>query len=136
MTAVDARALRAPAAVALTGAGATLLLHFHDPHRAYSYGVCPFHAVTGLWCPGCGGLRAVNDLTNGDIAGAFASNILVPPLIVVLVGAWLLWVRRRWRGGGGRMIALDRNVGYVALALIVAFTVARNTPWGAWLAPT
>ena len=32
----------------------------------YSWGLCP-SAALGFSCPGCGGLRAVNDLTHGDV---------------------------------------------------------------------
>ena len=37
----------------------------------------------GIYCPGCGGLRAVNDLTNGDVGAALSSNILVTLMIPV-----------------------------------------------------
>ena len=33
-------------------------------------------AAVGIWCPACGGLRAVNDLTNGDVLGAASSNLV------------------------------------------------------------
>ena len=36
-----------------------------------------FHAMTGLWCPGCGGLRAVHDLTHGHLVTALHENALV-----------------------------------------------------------
>ena len=29
----------------------------------------------GFYCPGCGGLRAVNDLTHGDVGAALSSNL-------------------------------------------------------------
>ena len=34
------------------------------------YPTCPFLAITGWYCPGCGSLRAVHDLLHGDLAGA------------------------------------------------------------------
>ncbi len=73
----------------LVGA-ATIALHFRDPHEAGSWGYCPFSALTGLYCPGCGGLRAVNDLTNGDVLGAASSNLVfvaAGPAHRALVGA-------------------------------------------------
>ena len=51
---------------------------------AGSYGVCPLYALTGLWCPACGGLRATHDLAHGDLAGAWAMNplwVLAVPLV-------------------------------------------------------
>lgn len=128
-------AIRTPIVVAGAGLAAVALLHLHDPHNTGAYGFCPFHVVTGLWCPGCGGLRAVNDLTNGDVIGSLSSNVFILPLLVVLVGAWMLWVRKRWRGAGDRMIVLHKPSAVVILVLLAVFTILRNTPWGSWLAP-
>src|SRR5262245_56166878 len=77
---------------------AVALLHVRDPHQSGSYGFCPWLLLTGTYCPGCGGLRAVNDLTDGHIGAALSSNVLVVTLIPVAVLAWALWVRARWRG--------------------------------------
>ncbi|MBJ8340167.1 DUF2752 domain-containing protein [Antrihabitans sp. YC3-6] len=129
------RALFTPAIVAGVGVGAVALLHFRDPHVQNSYGICPFHYLTGLWCPGCGGMRAVNDLTNGDLLGSLSSNVIALPLLVVLVGAWVLWVRRRLRGDSGRMIVLHKPATIAVIVFLIVFTVFRNTPWGHWLAP-
>ena len=59
------------------------------PARARQLGVLPVAALTGTYCPGCGGLRAVNDLTRGDLAAAASSNLLFVgslPLLGVLLG--------------------------------------------------
>lgn len=130
-----AELLRGPAAVGAVGLGAAALLHFHDPHDSGSYGFCPFLQLTGLPCPGCGGLRAVNNLTRGDVVGAISSNALAVALVAVLAVAWVLWLWRRLQGSRDRMIVLSTNVGFVAIGVLVVFGVLRNTPWGAWLAP-
>lgn len=129
------RALAAPVGVAAVAVTAAAVLHFRDPHSAGSYGVCPMYALTGLWCPACGGLRAVNDLTNLDLGAAVSSNILIVPFVAVLVIAWIGWAVRRWKGTRDRMIVLRPTVTIVVLGVLVAFTVVRNTPWGSWLAP-
>ena len=64
-------------------------LHVRDPHVTHSWGVCPLYAVTGVYCPGCGGLRGVNDLTNGNLGAAASSNLLLvilAPVALVLLG--------------------------------------------------
>ena len=127
--------LRAPAVVGMVGAGALVLLHVRDPHESGSYGFCPFLAVTGHPCPGCGGLRAVNELTHGDIVGALSSNLLAIGLLALLTVAWAAWVVRRARGSDDRMpVVRDRTL-VLVLVVALAFGVLRNTPWGAWLAP-
>ncbi|MEO6470460.1 MAG: DUF2752 domain-containing protein [Aeromicrobium sp.] len=119
-------------AVGLAGAG---LLHFHDPHSGGAYGYCPFLLITGRPCPGCGGLRAINDLTRFDFGAAVSSNILAVALAVVLVVAFVRWIPHRWRGEEMRMIVLSPRAGVAVLVLMFAFGVVRNTPWGRWLAP-
>ena len=127
--------LRAPALIGAVGLGAAVLLHLRDPHDSGSYGYCPFLTLTGKPCPGCGGLRAVNDLTRGDLLGALSSNLLAVVLVGALAVAWVLWVVRRLRGKVDSMLTLNLPAGLVLIAVVLAFGVVRNTPWGSWLAP-
>lgn len=127
--------LRDPALVGVVGAGLFTMLRLRDPHGSGSYGFCPSLVLTGFPCPGCGGLRAVNDLTHGDVAAALSSNLLVVALVATLAVAWIVWVGRRWRGRRGSMIVLTPRWGYVAIATLVVFGVLRNLPIGAGLAP-
>src|SRR4051794_32581230 len=72
-------------AVTLGGlALATLALHVRDPHQSGSWGYCP-SAAMGIYCPGCGGLRAVNDLTDGHVGAAASSNLLLIALMPLLM---------------------------------------------------
>ena len=52
--------------------------------------LCPFHWLTGLNCPLCGGQRMVVELLHGHVTEAFWLN---PGLAVgaPLVGVWWLW---------------------------------------------
>lgn len=50
--------------------------------------LCPFRAVTGLPCPGCGMTRAFCALGHGDLSGAFGYNALAP---FVFAAALLVW---------------------------------------------
>ena len=127
--------LAAPAWTLGTLAAATLALHVRDPHAHGSWGLCP-SAALGFWCPGCGGLRAVNDLTNLHPLEAASSNLaFVVALPFVLVGL-AVWTVDRWRGTSRRLPpALVRGGTVVALVLLAVFTVLRNLPQGSWLAP-
>jgi hypothetical protein len=44
---------------------------------------CPFHAVTGLFCPGCGSLRAMHHILNLRFAPAFSHNPLAAALALL-----------------------------------------------------
>jgi len=132
------RARRVSAPLLLAGGllGVSVLLHLRDPHRSGSWGYCPWLFLTGTYCPGCGGLRAVNDLTRGDLAGAASSNLLFVSSLPVLGLVWARATVDRWRGvrrAGRPAVQLAWGLGVLALALV--FAVVRNTPAGAWLAP-
>lgn len=127
------RLLAAPVAVAATVAAASVALHVRDPHEQGSWGGCPFLLLTGRPCPGCGGLRAVNDLTHLDLVAAASSNLYFVASIPLLVVGWLLWVRRAW--AGERVDGPSTRLVVTMLVLLLVFWVARNTSWGAWLAP-
>jgi len=114
---------------------ATLALHVRDPHQHGSWGFCP-SAAMGFYCPGCGGLRAVNDLTHGDVGAALSSNILVTLLIPVVSLGLLVWLADRWRGRTRELNAARiTRVAVLFCVVAVAFAVVRNTSFGAWLAP-
>ncbi len=114
---------------------ATIALHLRDPHDSGSWGYCPWKLLTGLDCPGCGALRAVNDLTNGDLAGAASSNLLFVAAIPVALALWLAWFRRSWDDTRPtpRSGRTTTAIWAAAMIVMVAFTVLRNTAWGSWL---
>jgi len=130
-----AHRFRAPVAVGLAGVAGLAALRLRDPHTEGSWGVCPFLALTGRPCPGCGGLRAVNDLTHGHLLAAISSNALAVVLVVAVTVAWVVWLGRVWRGRTGPMLELGPRAAVVVIGLIAVFGVVRNLPFGAWLAP-
>ena len=121
---------------ALVG-GLTIALHFRDPHSSGSWGICPLYALTGLYCPGCGGLRAVNDLSNGDVWGAASSNLVFVALVPLVVLWWLRWTGRAWSGAPAARVARPHSGVWIAVLVVVllVFAVVRNLPMGSWLAP-
>ena len=59
---------------------------------------CPFHAITGLQCPGCGVTRMCLALLRLDVSGAWQANpvlLLLLPLLGGLLGyRAVVYVRR------------------------------------------
>jgi hypothetical protein len=130
--------MRRGAAVALlvlTALAGAAGLYSFDPSAASFYPPCPFRALTGLHCPGCGTLRAFHALLHGDIPGALKMNpvtTLGAPLL--LVGA----LRESWRVLRGTDPIPVRAPAWsirALLILLVGFAVLRNLPAFAWLAP-
>src|SRR6478752_6842274 len=91
-------ALRVPGLCALAAVAAVGLVAVVDPNQPGHYPTCPFLALTGMYCPGCGSLRAVHDLAHGDISGALARNPLTVLVLGGLVVAYAAWARRLWLG--------------------------------------
>jgi Protein of unknown function (DUF2752) len=127
--------IRGPLLGAFTVTAASLALHLRDPHVGHSWGICPLYALTGLYCPGCGGLRGVNDLTNGHIVQATSSNLLLVLAVPFAALCFARWSHGAWTGRDIRAVPeLPKSVTTALVVLAVAFTLARNLP-GSWLAP-
>ena len=134
--------LRSPLLVAGATGVLAFALHVRDPHTSGSWGVCPWLLLTGTSCPGCGSLRAVHDLTDGDVAAAASSNLLLVLALPVVVLLWLRWTHRAWSGpdpAPSQAVAASPRRAQVLVALFavvaVMFGVLRNLPAGSWLAP-
>jgi len=127
--------LRAPMISGAAALAAFATLHVRDPHEPGSYGFCPFLAITGVPCPGCGGLRAVNHLTDGDWVAALSSNAMAVVLVLTAGIAWVVWTLRRATGDPARLIPVTATVPLIFLVAFLAFGVFRLTPVGVWFQP-
>ena len=115
---------------------ASVALHVRDPHQAGSWGFCPWLVLTGTFCPGCGGLRAVNDLTRGDLAAAASSNLLFVTSLPLLAAMWARSLHQRWTGLRRPLPpAAVHAIGATTVLAIAVFWVLRNLPAAGWLAP-
>lgn len=87
---------------------------------------CPFHALTGLECPGCGVTRMCLALLRLDFAAAWAANpglLLLSPLILALVG----WQAMDYvRTGDHRPGRGQRLLGWTLVILVVGYGILRN----------
>ena len=128
------RGLVAPAAVAAAAATVTAYLAAVDPNQPGHYPTCPFLALTGWWCPGCGSLRTVHDLAHLDLAGALARNPFTVLAVPFLLLSWGLWLERTVTGRVPRRMAPAWSL-HLLLGAIVAFWVLRNVPGWTWLSP-
>nr|WP_323446350.1 DUF2752 domain-containing protein [Streptomyces sp. YSPA8] len=128
------RRLAAPL-TALAGAAAAFgYVGAVDPHEPGHYPVCPLLNLTGLYCPGCGGLRSAHLVVHGDLPAALGANALAVAAYAVAAAVWVLWLVRAARDRPPpRPLA---PVWWWSLAgVMILFAVVRNLPFGAALAP-
>jgi hypothetical protein len=109
------------------------VLYWFDPRQHTFYPVCFFHQLTGLHCPGCGGLRAVHHLAHGEILTAFHCN---PLLVAALPFAGMLAFRWLKQGSAAASASLGKVAGILLVVLLI-FGVLRNLPGPAfaWMSP-
>lgn len=88
--------------------------------------VCPFKALFGVDCPGCGGLRMLYSLLHGDLGAAVHFNALALVALPVLAAVWGAWLRARWRDRP--LPALPRWSVLLVTAVVLAWFVVRNVP--------
>lgn len=117
----------APVAVALAAAGAVAYVVMGNPYAHRLTPACMLLSTTGLYCPGCGGTRAVFDLAHGDVATALSMNALVVILVPVVALLWLRWMLRSV-GLALRPWRFPSWGGWVIGAVLLGFTVLRNVP--------
>jgi hypothetical protein len=106
-----------------------------DPNQSSWYPQCPFKAMTGWDCPGCGITRSLRAVVTGHPLRALDHNVLV--VLAVVVGVvWYGANQVRVRQGRPPLTLRHKRWWTGALVVVVAvFWVTRNISWGpfAWL---
>ncbi|MGW2931285.1 DUF2752 domain-containing protein [Streptomyces sp. NPDC001156] len=123
-----------PAGVLAGVLGAFAYVGAVDPNQPGHYPVCPLLRYTGVYCPGCGGLRSAHAFVHGDFLTALQDNAPAVAGYLLFAVVWVLWAVRAARG---RPLRIElRPVHLWSLgALLLVFTVVRNLPFGGWLHP-
>lgn len=105
-----------------------------DPNEPGHYPVCPLLRLTGIYCPGCGGLRSAHDFITGHFGAALGANALAVAGYVLFAVLWVVWAVRATRGLPFRVDLKDAHWWGIG-ALLLVFSVVRNLPFGSVLAP-
>ncbi|GAA4923557.1 DUF2752 domain-containing protein [Streptomyces coeruleoprunus] len=105
-----------------------------DPNEPGHYPVCPLLRYTGLYCPGCGGLRSAHAFVHGDLVAALGANAMAVAGYAAFAVLMVFWLVRAVRGLPARVDPAP--VWWWLLGgLAAVFTVVRNLPFGSALAP-
>ena len=120
------------AAMLLAGAGAAgalAVLYRYNPLKVDFYPRCPLYLLTGIYCPGCGGLRATHALLHGHLFTALGFNafwVLAVPVLLYAVAAQA--GQRLYGRAVLPAVRLSPRHAQALLWAMVAFTVLRNLP--------
>lgn len=129
------RARWAPYAVLAGVLGAVAYVALVDPDEQGHYPTCPFLALTGYYCPGCGALRMIHALSRGHMAEAFGRNALALVTLPLLGYVWVRWAvaARRGRPLQAKIVRPSALIAFAVV--IVVYGVVRNLPFAHVLAP-
>jgi hypothetical protein len=134
VTSTTAARLAVPAGILAAVVAAFAYVATVDPNEPGHYPACPLLRYTGLYCPGCGGLRSAHAFVHGDFQAALQDNA---PAVAAYLGfavLWTVWVTRAARGRPLRVDLTPVRLWALGATLLI-FTVVRNLPFGGWLHP-
>ncbi|WP_435858502.1 DUF2752 domain-containing protein [Streptomyces milbemycinicus] len=134
------RRLGAPAGALAAVLAAFAFVGLVDPNEPGHYPACPLLRLTGVYCPGCGGLRSAYAIAHGEPFTALGANALAVFGYLGFAVVWLRWfvvcVRGRPAVGvAAPVVPLRAAHGWVICAVVLGFTVIRNLPFGSFLTP-
>jgi hypothetical protein len=117
------------------GSGLIAVYATFDPESLSFFPSCPFHSITGLYCPGCGSQRAIYDLLHANFLAALSHN----PLIVLGIATGLykaiLWLKYPNSKAAPNNLFYYKNTPWIILILVIGFWVFRNIPLFNFLQP-
>jgi hypothetical protein len=109
-------------------AGATYLFIF-EPGKSGVFLVCPFFALTGFACPGCGSTRGLHQLLHGNLVAAFKFNPLMMVMLPFLLYALLRYTIAVLRGQPLKGNQLNATYVWLLFFVALSFWIVRNTPF-------
>ena len=124
-----ARNLAIATMVWFTIAIGSLVLLFFNPTTTGFFPVCPFRALTGLQCPGCGSTRACYQLMHLHPIAAFKLNPLMMLTLPFILYGLAGFTKSAVTGKPQRRIFIPSIYLWGWLAALIFFWVFRNTPW-------
>ena len=117
------------AAASVVGAVGILgILYFVNPGTSTLYPMCPFLWVTGCYCPGCGSLRALHQITRGHLVSEFGLNPLLVLSMPFVAYYFASQVSLAFRGFPLRTFFVRPLLIWSLLGVIILYWIVRNLP--------
>src|SRR6266540_641485 len=110
-----------------TLAATAIYLFIFEPGKSGFFLVCPFRALTGFTCPGCGSTRGLHRLLHGDIVSALEFNPLMVLSLPFLLYALVRYTAAAVSGRPLQRHNVDAKYIWMLFGVIMAFWIFRNT---------
>ena len=106
----------------------SVFLYLFNPEISIFYAPCPFKTLTGLYCPGCGSLRALHQLLHGNLLSALRLNPLMVLSLPILGYSFFSNLTLLIRGRPFPRILVPAIWIWLLLIIILLFWIFRNIP--------
>lgn len=112
----------------MTIVAGSVCLFVLEPGKSALLPICPFRALTGFTCPGCGSTRGMHQLLHGNLGAAFEFNPLLLLALPFLAYALLRYSHQVFSGQPIKHNALAPKYIYTIFGVVLFFWIFRNTP--------
>lgn len=111
-----------------------LFIIYYFINKYLDFGIpCLFHALTGLYCPGCGITRMLFSLLELDFYSAYRANPLL--FILLILAIIYLFVKLIMTKIFRRKIYIPNFIYYILIAILLLYGLIRNLPGMEFLLP-
>ncbi len=104
-----------------------LIYHIFDLQLAGHFNTCVLSAFFHIYCPGCGGTRAIDYLLHGQIIHSFASHPVILYLTLLFLSYFIpatyTYILKR---NGRKYYSFHPWTLYVLLGIVIGFFILRN----------
>lgn len=102
----------------------------YNPLQYSFFPSCPFHALTHLYCPGCGSQRSLSALLHGHVVQALSFNLLFTASLPLVCYSAVVYTLNTFRVHPVRqqLVYSPLFINIVLWAVIIFF-VLRNLPF-------
>lgn len=113
------------AALALSGIALVILAKLSSGTWLSLVTDCPMHMIFGLYCPLCGGTRALGSLLRGEILNSLIYNPAVLPSLIAFIAYDILALRAILRNED-KIVYIHKAVWVPILVLVTLNFIVRN----------
>lgn len=106
-----------------------ILYYIYDPSEVAIFPSCPFHSLTGMYCPGCGSQRALHSLLHLDIQKTLSYNLLFIPMGLVVIYNTGIELYNTRANNKMKNLVYTTWFPLVILAIVILFWIFRNLPY-------